>query len=150
MLYPALLLLHLLAVIVWVGGMAFVHFALRPAAEATLPPPQRVPLMVAALQRFFRMAAASVALVLASGFAMYFLAGAQAAPLGWHLMAGLGVVMSVVFAFIAWHLFPQAVASAAEANWPQAAGVFKRIRALVALNLSLGVLAVVAAASARV
>jgi uncharacterized membrane protein len=58
MLYTALLLLHLLAAIVWLGGMAFVHFALRPAAETILEPPQRVPLMVAALRRFFIMAAA--------------------------------------------------------------------------------------------
>jgi uncharacterized membrane protein len=150
MLYTALLLLHLLAAIVWLGGMAFVHFALRPAAETILEPPQRVPLMVAALRRFFIMAAASVLLLLISGFAMYFLAGAQAAPLGWHLMAAIGVVMALVFAFIFWRLFPLAEAAAAKAAWPEAAGALRRIRGLVALNLTLGVLAVAAAAFARV
>jgi uncharacterized membrane protein len=150
MLYTTLLLLHLLAAMVWIGGMSFVHFALRPAAEATLQPPQRVPLMVAALQRFFRMAAASVVLVLTSGFGMYFLAGAQAAPLGWHVMAVIGVVMAGVFAFIFWRLFPLAEAASAQAAWPDAAAVLKRIRALVSFNLALGVIAVAAAAFARV
>ena len=38
-----LLLLHLSGVIVWVGGMFFAHFCLRPVAALQLPPPQRLP-----------------------------------------------------------------------------------------------------------
>ena len=52
MFYASLKLLHVLAIVVWIGGMVFAHFFLRPAA-LQLPPPQRVPLMHAALQRFF-------------------------------------------------------------------------------------------------
>ncbi len=52
MLYHALLLLHLLAVVAWVGGMFFAHFCLRPAAVEVLEPPARLPLMLAALRRF--------------------------------------------------------------------------------------------------
>jgi len=47
------LFLHFAAVVVWIGGMVFAHFCLRPAALATLQPPQRLPLMAAALGRFF-------------------------------------------------------------------------------------------------
>ena len=52
MLYATLKLLHVLAIVVWIGGMVFAHFFLRPAAMQ-LPPPQRIPLMHGALQRFF-------------------------------------------------------------------------------------------------
>ena len=44
MLYATLKLLHVLSIVVWVGGMVFAHFFLRPAAME-LPPPQRVPLL---------------------------------------------------------------------------------------------------------
>ena len=45
--------LHLLGVVVWVGGMFFAHMALRPAATELLEPPQRLPLLQATLMRFF-------------------------------------------------------------------------------------------------
>src|SRR5687767_7763688 len=51
--------LHLLATVVWVGGMFFAHVALRPAA-ATLPPPVRLPLISATLAIFLMWAAAAV------------------------------------------------------------------------------------------
>jgi uncharacterized membrane protein len=41
MIYATLKLLHVLAIVVWIGGMVFAHFFLRPAAMQ-LPPPQRV------------------------------------------------------------------------------------------------------------
>ena len=43
---------HVLAVLVWVGGMVFAHFFLRPAL-VLLEPPQRLRLMHEVLRRFF-------------------------------------------------------------------------------------------------
>ena len=40
MIFAALKLAHVLAVVVWIGGMVFAHFFLRPAA-LKLEPPQR-------------------------------------------------------------------------------------------------------------
>ena len=37
-----LLLLHILAVVVWIGGMFFAHYCLRPAAAEKLSPEQRL------------------------------------------------------------------------------------------------------------
>src|SRR5690606_5692971 len=45
--------LHLLAAVVWVGGMFFAYMALRPAAATVLPPPQRLPLWTQTFRRFF-------------------------------------------------------------------------------------------------
>ena len=63
MLYATLKLLHVLSIVVWVGGMVFAGFFLRPAA-LQLPPPQRIPLMHAALQRFFAAVVVAVLVVL--------------------------------------------------------------------------------------
>ncbi len=38
-----LLFLHLASAVFWVGGMAVMHFAVRPAAVSTLEPPKRLP-----------------------------------------------------------------------------------------------------------
>ena len=96
-LYPLMFLIHLLAAVVWVGGMAFVLFCLRPAAIAVLPPPQRIPLMHAALGRFFKIVVMAIALLLATGGAMIFTVGAKNMPVAWMWMVGLGVVMMSVF-----------------------------------------------------
>ena len=66
MVYALLKALHVLAVVLWVGGMAFAHFFLRPAL-ATLEPPQRLRLMHAVLGRFFAAVLWAVGLLLASG-----------------------------------------------------------------------------------
>ena len=41
MFYLSLKIAHVLAIVVWVGGMAFVQFFLRPSL-GTLEPPQRL------------------------------------------------------------------------------------------------------------
>ncbi len=83
-----LLLLHVAGVIVWIGGMFFAHFCLRPVATTQLPPPQRLPLLAAVLGRFFVSVAVCVVAILASGFAMMIAAGFGNAPVHWHLMMG--------------------------------------------------------------
>ncbi len=66
--------LHILATVIWVGGMFFAHVALRPALAA-LAPPVRLPLVTAALATFFRWVAAAVVTMIVSGFMMIFAQG---------------------------------------------------------------------------
>ncbi len=47
------LLLHLLAAVVWVGGMFFAYVALRPVAAAQLEPPARLTLWAGVFKVFF-------------------------------------------------------------------------------------------------
>ena len=67
--YALLKTVHVLAVVLWVGGMAFAHFFLRPSL-ATLEPAQRLRLMQAVLSRFLAAVLLAVALVLGSGLWM--------------------------------------------------------------------------------
>ena len=66
MLYATLKTLHVLSLIVWVGGMVFAHFFLRPAV-ATLEPPLRLRLMHDVLGRFFKAVLVASLLTLVSG-----------------------------------------------------------------------------------
>ncbi|HET9822802.1 MAG TPA: hypothetical protein VFQ16_13355, partial [Burkholderiaceae bacterium] len=75
MLYGILKATHVLAIVLWVGGMAFAHFVLRPAVQP-LEPPLRLALLQRALQRFLALAGAAVAVALATGIAMIGLAHA--------------------------------------------------------------------------
>ncbi len=140
-----LVFLHLLGVIVWVGGMSFAHLCLRPEAAAQLQPPQRLPLLAGVLGRFFRLVLLAILLILATGFIRLGQTGFAGAPLHWHLMAASGLLMVGIFAVIYHGFYPRLKAGVAAADWPAAGAAMNRIRQLVAINLLLG-LATVAVA----
>ena len=143
--------LHLAAVAVWIGGMVFAHFCLRPAALATLAPPQRLPLMSAALGRFFALVGVALVLLWGSGTALFVqaaLAGVRP-PLSWNLMAAIAAVMTAVFLVIALRLHPRMKAALAAGALPAAAAALDAIRRRVELNLTLGALTIAVATLGR-
>jgi uncharacterized membrane protein len=149
MLRQLLIFLHLASVVVWVGGMFFAYFCLRPAAAQCLEPPQRLPLWAATFDRFFRLVAVAVVLILLSGFAMFAQVGFAFAPPGWHVMMGLGLAMSGIFGYVYLVLYPRLREHCAAAAWPAAATALNGIRQLVAVNLALGAVTILAALAAR-
>lgn len=140
MTHAILLLLHLLSAAFWVGGMAVMHFAVRPSAVAVLEPPLRLPLMAQALSRFFAGVSAAIVVLLASGLGMVWLAGGFA-RVHWsvHGMLALGLVMTAVFLHIRFAPYPRLLRAVAGREWPVAAAQLNMIRRLVELNLALGV-----------
>lgn len=148
MLRHLLVSVHLLSAVVWVGGMFFAHFCLRPASLEVLTPPQRLPLWAATLKRFFGIVAVAVVALVVTGFALLGAVGFEVALIGWHIMAGLGLVMAGVFAYIYLGLFPKFLACCECSSWPEAAQVQYRIRQLVSLNLTFGIIVIVVAAYA--
>jgi len=60
--------LHLLAVVIWVGGMFFAYMALRPVAGTLLEPPVRQALWAGVFKRFFPWVWASIVVLLGTGF----------------------------------------------------------------------------------
>lgn len=144
-----LILIHLLGVIVWVGGMSFAYFCLRPAAAQVLEPPKRLPLWAATLGAFFRITAFAVLAILLTGFAMFLQLGFSRAPIGWHIMMSLGVVMSVIFVYVYGVLFRRLRSQCGAATWPAAGITLNSIRQLVGLNLVLAVGTIAAAAFSR-
>ncbi|VFR74734.1 putative exported protein [plant metagenome] len=151
MLYALLKLVHLLSVIIWIGGMVFAHFALRPAV-ASLAPPTRLPLMHDVLGRFFSVVLWASCLSVVTGVVMMGQAARQIVqaggqfqmPLGWTVMATLGIVMLLIFGHIRFAMYRRLSRAVAAQDWPAGAAALGGIRKLVLLNLCLGVLAVAA------
>jgi uncharacterized membrane protein len=149
--YALLKLVHLLAVVVWVGGMAFVMIALRPSL-GLLAAPQRLVLMNAVLGRFFAAVTLAVAAALASGAWMWVAeqqqvvgsGGQMRVPLGWSVMAVGGLVMACVYTLVRWRWYPRLQRGVEAQAWPGAAQALDRIRLWVTVNLLLG-LGVIAA-----
>ncbi|MFZ4651744.1 MAG: CopD family protein [Rubrivivax sp.] len=145
MLYALLKTLHVLAIVVWVGGMVFAHFFLRPAV-ARLEPPVRLRLMHDVLGRFFQAVLVASLLTLASGVWMLGRAARQVVqsggrfdmPLAWIVMAALGVAMVAIFLHIRFALYRRLARAVAAEQWPEAGKALAAIRAWVAVNLALG------------
>jgi len=145
-LYATLKACHLLAVIVWVGGMAFVLFCLRPAARV-LEPPARIALMHAAIRRFLAVVAVAIAVIFVCGTAMVAIAWSTASraglrfnmPLDWYVMFAVFFVMLAVFVHIRAALFPRLDAALREQRWADGATTLGTIRWEVSANLVLGV-----------
>jgi uncharacterized membrane protein len=150
MLYATLKTLHVLSLIVWVGGMVFAHFFLRPAV-ATLEPSLRLRLMHDVLGRFFKAVLVASLLTLVSGVWMLGRVAKQVVqsggsfqmPLAWTVMAVLGVLMVAIFMHIRFALYKR-LGRAVEASDVAAGGAaMAQIRRWVTINLWLGVLIVV-------
>jgi uncharacterized membrane protein len=142
---PLFKLVHVAGVVVWVGGMVFAHFFLRPAAQA-LDPPQRLPLMRATLERFFGVISWVMPLVLLSGAMLMTPASrAGALPKSWLVMGALGVVMGVIFLYIRFALYPRLAAAVDSTLWPAGGAAMLQIRRWVTINLGVGALTVLVA-----
>ncbi|MDP9655466.1 UNVERIFIED_ORG: putative membrane protein [Pseudomonas putida] len=142
--------LHVLAALVWVGGMFFAWMVLRPAAITALEGPARLKLWVEVFQGFFRWVWVAVVLLPVSGVGMLHMHfnGFEAAPRYVQVMMGLYVVMTALFIRIQALMLPELRTAVAEQDWPAGASVLGRIRRLVGINLLVG-LAVVVIAAAR-
>jgi uncharacterized membrane protein len=136
--------LHLASAIVWLGGMVFVLAALRPAMAALLEPPARLALLARVLARFFALVWLSIGLLLATGVYMLAGVGMRAAPAGWHLMLGIGLLMCIVFAHIYFAPFKRLQVAVAAGTWPEGGRQAALLAKLVMVNFCLGWLAIAA------
>jgi uncharacterized membrane protein len=144
------LFFHILAAVIWVGGMFFAHQMLRPAV-APLEPAQRLQLWRRVFARFFPVVWVSIAVLLASGFGMIFWGFGGFAYIGPHIdvMMGLGIIMMLAFGHLhvaPWRRFRAAVDGG---DLAAAAKQLTQIRHIVAVNLVLGLIVVVVGATGR-
>ncbi|HDK38057.1 MAG TPA: hypothetical protein ENG92_03470 [Thiolapillus brandeum] len=137
--------LHVLSVVIWVGGMFFAHMALRPAAVESLQPPLRLRLWTGVFGRFFPWVWVCILLILASGFWMIFsvYGGMGGLALHVHLMFGMGLVMMLVFFYIYFKPYAALKQAVAREDWSAGGKALAGIRGLVTFNLVLGMLTVV-------
>lgn len=146
--FATLLVLHVIAVVFWVGGMGFAYAILRPAAGG-LDPAQRMPLWRRVFAAFLPRIGGAIVVILITGFWMIVsnFGGFANAPLYVNLMMGVGIVMMLLYLhllFAPWKRFRTAVDAG---DLVAAARNLDMIRTTVALNTGLGLLTIITAVS---
>jgi len=144
---PALISLHVLLAVVWVGGMFFAYMALRPVAASLLEPPLRLALWAKTFARFFPWVWAAVVLLPVTGYWMILGPFEGFANAGWHihLMQLTGWAMIAIFLHVYFAPYRRLQRAVADQNWPEGAKQLGQIRRLVGINLILGLITVVIA-----
>lgn len=144
---PALITVHILLAVIWVGGMFFAYMALRPVAASLLEPPLRLPLWSQTFARFFPWVWAAVVLLPASGYWMILGPFEGFANAGWHihLMQLTGWGMIAIFLHVYFAPYRRLQRAVADQNWPEGAKQLGQIRRLVGINLILGIVTVTVA-----
>lgn len=135
-------LLHVLGVVVWVGGMFFAYMALRPVAASVLEPPQRLTLWAGVFGKFFPWVWLSVALILATGLHLLVTMGGVGAPHYALAMFALGILMMAIFAHVFFAPYGRLKRAVTAQDWKAGGAALAQIRQLVGLNLSLGLLTI--------
>ena len=148
--YTTLLFVHVLGVVVWIGGMFVLHFAVRPSAARLKEPSDRLTFLSSALGRFMSWAALAIVAVLASGLAMIFIGGGfRNAHLSVHLMLAVGLVMMAFYLHIRFAPFKRMRAAVMAGDWAVAGANLDIVRKMVLLNLSLGIVTIAIATIGR-
>ncbi len=150
--YSLAFTLHLLAAVIWVGGMFFAHMILRPSAVEVLEPPQRLPLWVAVFGRFFFWVWIAVGTILISGYWMIFdvfggLLGLKALYI--QIMHAIGLIMSGIYTYIFFVPYQKLKIAVANKEYPVGGALMNKIRQLVTINLILGLITIIIASGGK-
>ncbi|MCW5621060.1 MAG: CopD family protein [Burkholderiales bacterium] len=142
--------IHVLGIVIWVGGMFFAYVALRPVAAAVLQPPERLRLWEATFRRFFTWVWVAVAGILTSGVWMILLMGGFGRmPPHVHVMFAVGVIMMLIFAHVYFAPYGRLKRLVSAQDWAAAAAALGQIRNLVGINLMLGLITVAVGTAGR-
>lgn len=145
------LILHILAAVIWVGGMFFAYVVLRPVAAGQLQPPLRLALWAGVFKTFFPWVFAAIATLLASGYWMVlsFYGGFDAVGMHVHLMIWAGYLMMLLFLHVFFAPFKRLQRAVAAEDWPAGGKSLAQIRVLVGINLMIGLVVVAIASGGR-
>jgi uncharacterized membrane protein len=100
-----LLSLHLMAAVVWIGGVFFMTIIMR-AVVSDFDAPERIKVMSRVFKYFFQWVWVAIAIILITGFSIIFGVYEGYGNLPWmhfkriHLMTVIGLIMSVIFTYI--------------------------------------------------
>mgnify|MGYP005645970171 CR=1 FL=1 len=143
--------LHLLAAVIWVGGMFFAYVCLRPVVASQLEPPARLKLFAGVFGRFFPWIWVCIGVLLATGFWLIFgpLGGMKSVGVHVHIMLAIGIVMMLVFIHVFFAPFRRLRLAVASEDWPAGGKALDTIRKLVATNTVLGVVTIFVGAGGR-
>lgn len=148
---PAAITGHLLAAVIWVGGMFFAYTALRPAAEKILDAPHRLKLWRKTFISFFIWVWLAIIVLLSTGYWIIFSHYGGMARVGWHIhiMQVLGIIMILIFLHVFFAPFLRMLKAIKQENYQVAGQNLLQIRKFVAINLFLGIVVIIVAVGLR-
>jgi uncharacterized membrane protein len=146
-----LITLHVLAAVIWVGGMIFAYAFQRPAAVSELEAPERLRLWVATFRGFFPWVWAAVVVLPLTGYAYIFryFGGMAQTPLYGHLMSALGLLMIAIYLHVFFAPYRKLQAAVAREDWAEGGRQLGRIRRAVGINLAIGVVVIAIAVAGK-
>ena len=142
--YAVALGIHALAAMIWVGGMLFSHFALRPALSE-MAPALRLGLWRRVLPRFFALVWVCIAALLLTGYGVLFLGyrgGFTGGGMHIDIMQITGLIMTANFIYLFFGPFQAFKRRVDTEELAKAAGSLNRIRVVMMINLVLGLFTV--------
>ena len=143
--------LHVLAVVIWVGGMFFAYMFTRPAAVESLEAPERLKLWNGIFRRFFPWVWASLVIILATGYWYIFgvYGGMEFAPAYVHTMMGLGYIMILIFLHVFFAPYRRLKKAVAAGDWQEGGRNLGQIRWLVGINTLVGLVTIIVGAAGK-
>jgi uncharacterized membrane protein len=149
--YGLALTLHILAAIIWIGGMFFAFVALRPALNALLEPAQRLPLWAQIFSRFFAWVWGAIIMLFATGLWIMFqiYGGMGTTPIYVHVMLTLGLIMTLLFSYLFFIPYQKMRRAVQQHDIPVAARQLVYIRRVIDTNLTLGIITTIIASGVR-
>jgi uncharacterized membrane protein len=143
--------IHVLAAVIWVGGMFFAYQILRPVAGQQLDAPQRLKLWSGVFRRFFPWVWLCVILLPITGYWMIFgfFGGMSTVGMHIHVMQGLGWLMILLYLHVYFAPFRRLKEAVITENWPEGGKQLDQIRLIISINLSLGLIVAAVAAGGR-
>lgn len=148
---PAAAAAHVLAAMIWVGGMFFAYTALRPAAAKLLEAPQRLKVWRKCLVTFFFWVWICIIALPATGYWMIFAHYGGMARVGWHvhIMQAIGIIMILLFLHVFFSPFRRLRQAVKQEDFQAAAGHLAQIRKFMGITLFLGFIVLIAAGGLR-
>jgi uncharacterized membrane protein len=145
-----LIALHVLAAVVWVGGMFFAYMILRPSAAELQEPYMRLTLWRHVFKRFFMWVWLAVILLPATGYWMVLKLGGMT-NVGWHIhvMQTLGIIMILLFLRLFFASYKRLWHALDAGDLETGARSLNQIRVVVGINLTLGLIVVAIATAGR-
>lgn len=151
--FPAAIAAHLLAAVIWVGGMFFAYISLRPAAAKALEMPQRLKLWKRTLSSFFFWVWICAIALPATGYWMIFghFGGMARTGVGWHVhvMQAIGIIMILIFMHVFFSPFRRLCKAVKQENFQLASENLAQVRKYIGINLLLGVIVIIVAGGLR-
>ncbi len=144
------LALHVLSIVIWVGGMFFAYMILRPVAANELEAPVRLNLWRHVFRRFFPWVWASIVIAPLTGIMLTMPYGSFGqAPMHIHIMTTLGIIMILIFLHVYFAPFKRIQRHLDANDIAAAAKQLNQIRMLVGTNTLIGLITIAVATAGK-